>query len=187
MYEEIKHLKINEIDRIRLNAWVESEIVSLANDYDSKLDDVTLAHTCKRFRDVLVYQYGEWEAGTIHAVLQNGLSGVYGKFVKVNVQSLMIWLKAAQNQHISNMGLKSERENKDFQFSPVADTIESRFIIWATVNRISLHDLDPNHDPISTKQVSPVIIEKSKEFHQYEIERRLDVFKKLLKLELENE
>lgn len=178
MYDEIKHLKIYELNKERLCSWVEAEIIDLANDFGQNMDENMILHIGKRLRDTLLGSYRHWHVNEVHAIFQNGLSGGYGTFRKVTVQALLHFLKTAQNQTINNKSENTVEPKFDPQFTPV-----SEFLSWASCEMICLDYVDPEWDPVLEKRVSPLIAKKADDYHCAKRGKYLDSFRRKLKNE----
>jgi hypothetical protein len=180
MYKNIQEKKIDILDQLTMDTWIEEEIISLANDFDQRLSDDMLLHICKRLREVLITKYKSWSVGSVHAIFQTGLSGGYGKYQRISVKALFNWLSSAQNQltHLrcDNAEAESNRKNREI----INDSPETEFLIWASTNKICLDHINPGFNPLKEKKVSPGIRELSQEYHEAKQMACLKAFKKRL-------
>lgn len=183
MYKDIQEKRIDVLDQLTINSWVEEEIQSLADDFNQRLEKDMGLHICRRLREVLTTKYKSWSVGTVHAVFQTGLSGGYGKYQKISVKVLFSWLSSAQNQlthlKIVNAEAESNRKNREI----IQDSPETEFLIWATKNMICLDHIDPGYNPLKKKKVSPGIIKLSQEYHEAKEMDCLEALKNRLKNE----
>lgn len=166
-HEQFRATKISDVSKTDVHTFIEEEIFDLWNDFGQKLDNEQITHICTRLYEVLSTKYRSWHVGTIHAVFQSGLNGGYGTAHKITVKTLFQWLGAAQKQLANVKSMQAEAESERNRNRTIdIDSPETEFLIWATKNRICLTFVDPKHDPLKTKRVSPKIAAMVEEYQQ---------------------
>lgn len=164
MYETIKDQQITYLDRNQLNAWIETEVINLTNDFGQNMAPDLLVHTCKRLRDVLATKYKSWAVADVHAAFQLGMSGAYGVVHKVTVQRLFHWLKEATKLRVTHAVINSERQPRTApDVLKVNGSDYGSFLCFLTKNKIWVADLVPGWD-FSKKEVPPKLRDLSIEF-----------------------
>jgi hypothetical protein len=166
-YEDIKHMRISDLNEDDFKIWIMDELTDLMNDCGQKIDNDMLIHSVRRLRGVLFLgKYRSWYVGDVHATFQVGLSGAYGMFTKVTVKSLLQFLNQAQRQLTNKNVNKAEEESdrKNAAFSPRI-TFVSDFIIWATTNQICLEYLNPGYNPMVERKVSKEVEAMADDYH----------------------
>lgn len=165
--QQYQEVKLKDFAKQDLQDFIEEEVVSLWNDFGQKMDEEQLKHIGSRLYEVFTTKYRSWAAGTIHASFQAGLNGAYGSSYKIHVKTLFHWLASAQKQmsHIKSIQAEQESE-RNKNFAPKDNTIETEFIAWATGEMICLEYLDPTHDPMQTRRVSPKVTELAKQYQK---------------------
>lgn len=115
--------KVRDVNFTLMNEWLSYEILSLADDFGQKLEKEQATHISYRMKDILYEKYKNWDIGEIHSIFQLGMSGVYGKYSKVTVQSLVSWLISADKQK------RGENVNNVFGFEeqPLTEEDKRRF------------------------------------------------------------
>jgi len=161
-YDEIRYSKISDISEVDIKVWILDEITSLASDCGQNIDNEMTLHIGRRLFEKLNTTYRSWYIGDIHAVFQMGLSGAYGTFRKVTVQSLFSFLKIAQAQRSNLMAQKAENEAKN-RVTVVESTV-SEFLAWASGKMICLEYTNPGYNPIAEKRVSPQVMALADEY-----------------------
>lgn len=163
-YDEISHRKISDVSETDVKMWIWDEITYLANDCGQNIDADMLQHIGRRLFEKLNTTYRSWYVGDIHAVFQMGLSGAYGTFRKVTVQSLFSFLKIAQSQRSNLMAQKAENEAKN-RVTVIENNV-SEFLAWASGKMICLEYTNPGYNAIAERRVSPQVMALADEYAQ---------------------
>lgn len=100
--DQIFAIPFSTLDSERFNLWLTDEILQLGDDFGQRLDDEQGKHIARRMKEILSDKFRTWDAGTVHAIFQTGLSGSYGKVSKVTVHTLTGWLYSARQQMIQD-------------------------------------------------------------------------------------
>lgn len=166
-HEQYQSIRISDLSQTDVESFIEEEIFQLWNDFGQKVDVEQISHICRRLYGVLTTKYRSWYVGTIHAIFQSGLNGSFGVNHKVTVKTLFFWLNASQQQLTNIRADKAEEESeRNKNWKPFIDSLETEFLVWATKNQICLNYVDPDHEPLVSKKVSPKIIELAQEYQQ---------------------
>jgi hypothetical protein len=98
--DQIFAIPFSTLDSERFNLWLTDEILQLGDDFGQRVDDAQGKHIAHRMKEILTDKFRTWDAGTVHAIFQNGIAGSYGKATKVTVHVLTGWLYSARQQMI---------------------------------------------------------------------------------------
>jgi hypothetical protein len=90
--DTISATKISDLSYDDIKYWLIEEIADLCNDMGQKLDDDQKQHIPTRMMLILVDKYRNWEPGKIHSIFQKGISGGYGKGMKITIALLLSWI-----------------------------------------------------------------------------------------------
>jgi hypothetical protein len=180
-YEEIKATKISDLPELTVKKWIMDEISDLANDFGQKIDNETNIYIARRLYDVLTNRFRSWYVGDVHACFQTGLTGGYGKFSKVTVQTLLYFLKRAENNLIVQSVYSQESKKYDDRIQGEAESRFGDFILWCTKNNIYADNVDPEWNVLETHLPSPKMVEICNEYHEAKEMDVLDSLKTRLK------
>jgi hypothetical protein len=144
--DQIFAIPFSTLDSERFNLWLTDEILQLGDDFGQRLDDEQGKHIARRMKEILSDKFRTWDAGTVHAIFQTGLSGSYGKVSKVTVHTLTGWLYSARQQMIQdNVTRPHNEDNTEYKsrehYSWTADQCIP-FIRWCMKNDIDVSHVD---------------------------------------------
>jgi len=103
--------KIRDISRTDLKLIVLGLVEELHKDCGQKIDDDLLQHTSMKFSSMICGGFSSWYWGDVRRVCLSGITGAYGtRIERITFQTLMTWMKRAQQQRGVNYAEKEIQE-----------------------------------------------------------------------------
>ena len=161
--------QIEQISKATIYEFVKAMIEELHLDCSQKIDTEAVAHTAKKFTELLFSRFKTWTWDEIQRVSNQGISGEFGKTgERINYQTLSSWMRSAQNRKIVVNGDKSIFEAHQMAGSTVGNFRETgqywkEFREWMEINErwfvdnISLYNCNLFHQAKKTGGLSEFI------------------------------